>query len=83
MALHQQASSMKVQLDIGERQVRANLEDNGRGFDPYAIPAEAELTIRAIKERMDMLGGSFDLDSAIGKGARFTFTVPAKATKAS
>lgn len=75
-ALHVQATSIKVQLDIGERQVRAALEDNGRGFDPFAVPGEAELTIKAIRERMDMLGGTFDLDSAIGKGARFSFTVP-------
>lgn len=78
-ALHVQATSMKVQLDLGDRQVRASLEDNGRGFDPYAVPSEAELTIKAIRERMDMLGGAFDLDSAVGKGARFTFSVPAEA----
>ncbi|MEX2161908.1 MAG: sensor histidine kinase [Anaerolineales bacterium] len=77
-ALHVQASNMKVQLDIGERQVRASLEDNGRGFDPHTIPNEAELTIKAIRERMEMLGGSFDLDSAVGKGARFNFTMPAE-----
>jgi two-component system sensor histidine kinase DegS len=75
-ALHTQATSIKVQLDLGERQVRASIEDNGRGFDPQAVPAEAELTIKAIRERMDMLGGSFDIDSALGQGARFTFTVP-------
>ncbi len=75
-ALHVQASSAKVQLDISEHQVHASIEDNGRGFDPHAIPAEAELTIKAIRERMDMLGGSFDLDSAVGQGARFAFTVP-------
>jgi two-component system sensor histidine kinase DegS len=77
-SLHAQASIMKVQLDLGEHLVRASLEDNGRGFDPHAVPSEAELTIKAIRERMDMLGGSFDLDSAVGKGARFTFTVPAE-----
>ncbi|MEX1247316.1 MAG: histidine kinase [Anaerolineales bacterium] len=77
-SLHTQASNIKVQLDIGERLVRANLEDNGRGFDPHAIPSEAELTIKAIRERMEMLGGGFDLDSAVGKGARFSFTVPAE-----
>lgn len=78
-ALHLQASHMKVQLDISEHQVRASIEDNGRGFDPHAIPVEAELTIKAIRERMDLLGGTFDLDSAVGQGARFSFTVPAEA----
>lgn len=77
-SLHAQASSIKVQLDISERQVRASIEDNGRGFDPHAVPPEAELTLKAIRERMDLLGGSFDIDSAVGQGARFAFTVLAE-----
>ncbi len=78
-ALHAQASSIKVQLDLGDRLVRATVEDNGRGFDPPEVPPEAELTIKAIRERMDMLGGGFELDSAVGKGARFSFQVPSAA----
>jgi signal transduction histidine kinase len=66
-----------VQLDIGDRQVRGSLEDNGRGFDIHDIPAEAELTIKSLRERMEVLGGRFDLESSIGKGARFGFEIPA------
>lgn len=78
-SLHNQASSIKVQLDIGETQVRASIEDNGRGFDPRAIPDEAELSVKAIRERVELLGGNFDLDSVVGQGARITFSVPAEA----
>lgn len=78
-ALHSQATSIKVQLDISQHQVRASVEDNGRGFDAHAVPAEAELTLKAIRERMDLLGGTFDMDSAPGQGARFAFVVPAEA----
>ena len=78
-SLHNQASSIKVQLDIGERQVRASIEDNGRGFDPRAIPDEAELTVKAIRERMELLGGSFDINSVVGQGAQITFSVPTEA----
>ena len=78
-ALHAQASNIKVQLDLGDRLVRATVEDNGRGFDSPDIPPEAELTIKAIRERMDMLGGSFEMDSSVGKGARFSFQVPSEA----
>jgi two-component system sensor histidine kinase DegS len=75
-ALHSQATILKVQLDLGDRQVRASVEDNGRGFDVLVIPDEAELTVKAIRERMDMLGGSFELDSVPGQGTRITFTLP-------
>jgi two-component system sensor histidine kinase DegS len=78
-SLHNQASSIKVQLDIGERLVRVAIEDNGRGFDPRAIPDEAELTVKAIRERMELLGGSFELDSVVGQGARISLSVPVEA----
>ena len=78
-SLHNQASSIKVQLDIGDRVVRASIEDNGRGFDPRAIPDEAELTVKAIRERMELLGGNFELDSVVGQGARISFSVPVEA----
>ena len=78
-SLHNQASNIKVQLDIGERLVRVAIEDNGRGFDPRAIPDEAELTVKAIRERMELLGGSFELDSVVGQGARISLSVPVEA----
>lgn len=78
-SLHNQASSIKVQMDIGDRLVRVSIEDNGKGFDPRAIPDEAELTIKAIRERMELLGGVFELDSVVGQGARITFSVPVEA----
>lgn len=76
-ALHTQASSIRVQLDIGDRKVRASLENNGRGFDPHDVPREAELGVKALRERMEILGGHFDLESSVGKGARFAFEIPA------
>jgi signal transduction histidine kinase len=31
-----------------------------------------------IRERAEMLGGSFEIDSALGKGSRILFAVPAR-----
>lgn len=75
-SLHTQATSVKVSMDIGESEVRAQVEDNGRGFDPQSVPDDAQLVIKALRERMEMLGGSFSIDSAVGQGARIGFTVP-------
>jgi len=33
--------------------------------------------LNLIRDRVEMLGGTFELDSVIGKGTRVTFTVPA------
>jgi two-component system sensor histidine kinase DegS len=75
-SLHAQATTMKVMMDISEAEVRAQVEDNGRGFDPQSVPDDARMVIKALRERMEMLGGSFIIDSAVGQGARISFTVP-------
>jgi two-component system sensor histidine kinase DegS len=75
-SLHEQAKEIKVQLDLGDKEVRGGLEDNGRGFDAAALPEDAELGIKAISERIEMLGGSFEIDSAVGQGARFSMIIP-------
>ena len=77
--LHAQATQIKLQLELSEREARGSIEDNGRGFEQQAIPDEAELVVKAIRERMEMLGGSFEIDSAVGQGARFSFQVPVDA----
>lgn len=80
-SLHEQATQIKVLVDIGAEQVRASVEDNGRGFDPQTIPEDAELAVKATRERMALLGGGFELDSAVGQGARISFNVPTKLAK--
>jgi two-component system sensor histidine kinase DegS len=77
-ARHSQATLVKVILDLGEDRVRVSVDDNGKGFDQDAIQHSNSLGLKLIRERTEMLGGSFEIDSAIGKGARILFAVPAR-----
>lgn len=77
-ARHSQAAAVKVQVDMGNEVVRVNVDDNGRGFDAEAGQGSKSLGLRLIRERAEMLGGSFSVDTAVGKGARIVFTVPAR-----
>ncbi|NWG33246.1 MAG: hypothetical protein HXY42_02290 [Chloroflexi bacterium] len=77
-ARHSQATQVKVMLDMGDDRVRVSVDDNGRGFDPDAVQQGNSLGLKLIRERAEMLGGSFDVDSSIGRGTRVTFTVPAR-----
>ncbi len=77
-ARHSQATQVKVILDLGEDRVRVSVDDNGTGFDPESIHQGTSLGLKLIRERAEMLGGSFEIDSALGKGARVTFSVPAR-----
>ena len=65
-------------LDMGEDRVRVSVDDNGRGFDPDVVLQGSSLGLKLIRERAEMLGGSFEMDSAVGKGARIAFAVPAR-----
>jgi two-component system, NarL family, sensor histidine kinase DegS len=77
-ARHSQASAVKVIVDLGEDRVRVSVDDNGKGFDPDSIQQGNNLGLKLIRERTEMLGGSFEIDSALGKGARILFAVPAR-----
>ena len=77
-ARHSQATQVKVMLDMGEDRVRVSVDDNGRGFDPDIIQQGKSLGLKLIRERAEMLGGTFDVDSSVGKGTRIAFAVPAR-----
>jgi len=76
-ARHSHATMLKVYVDVGENLVKVSVDDNGKGFDPDVITSGNSLGLKIIKDRVDMLGGTFDADSSTGKGARITFSVPA------
>ena len=79
-AVHQnQATLVKIQLDLGDTAIRLSLEDNGKGFDTNSLAKESNLGLKLIKDRAEMLGGKFDIDTAPGKGARVTLTIPVHA----
>jgi len=77
-ARHGQGSLVKVMVDMGEDRIRVSVDDNGRGFDPDVVQQGTSLGLKLIRERAEMLGGSFEMDSAVGRGARIAFAVPAR-----
>lgn len=77
-ARHSQASSVKVIVDLGEDRIRVSVDDNGKGFDADSIHQGNNLGLKLIRERTEMLGGSFEIDSALGRGTRILFAVPAR-----
>lgn len=75
---HSQATLVKVHLDLGADFIRISVDDNGRGFDPETLKESNNLGLKLIRERAEMLGGKFEVDSAIGSGTKISFTVQAK-----
>jgi two-component system sensor histidine kinase DegS len=77
-ARHSQATLVKVILDMGEDRIRVSVDDNGRGFDPSSLQQSNSLGLKLIRERTEMIGGTFEIDSAVGRGSRILFAVPAR-----
>lgn len=75
---HSQATLVKVHLDLGTDFLRINVDDNGKGFDPESLKGSSSLGLKLIRERSEMLGGKFEIDSVVGSGAKISFTVQAK-----
>lgn len=74
---HSQATQVKVQLDMGDTNIKVAVEDNGQGFDKDVLEEGGAMGIKVIKERVEKLGGYMDIDSVPGSGARITFQIPA------
>jgi two-component system sensor histidine kinase DegS len=58
--------------------IRVSVDDNGKGFDTETLKESNNLGLKLIRERTEMLGGNFEIDSAPGSGARISFSVPIK-----
>ncbi len=75
-ARHSQASVVKILLDTGSSSIRVSVDDNGRGFDSETVLNGKSLGLKLIRDRAEMLGGTFNIDSTTGKGARISFSIP-------
>jgi len=75
---HAQASQVRLALDLDTARVRVTVEDNGKGFDPQTVLGGKHKAtgLPAPRERMDLLGGSLQIDSQVGQGARLILDVP-------
>jgi two-component system sensor histidine kinase DegS len=74
---HSQASEVVIHLDMGDNHIRVSIDDNGKGFDTQVLENRGNMGIKVIKDRMEMLGGEFEIDSVLGQGTRVIFQVPA------
>jgi two-component system sensor histidine kinase DegS len=77
---HSQASEVRVLLDLGDTALKVMIEDNGKGFDPQILKERSNMGIKIIRDRVEMLGGDFELNTHIGEGTRISLTIPLQET---
>ena len=75
---HSHATVVKVYVDVGDNLIKVSVDDNGKGFDADLLNEGSSLGLKLIRDRVEILGGSFDIDSSAGKGTKVVFSVPAE-----
>lgn len=83
---HSGATRQRLTVTRRSRAITLVVSDDGKGFEPKRVLArEADVGVegghfglRGIQDRVAMLGGTFALDSAPGRGTALTVTLPAE-----
>lgn len=77
---HAQTGEVCVRLAGAGDRVRLTVSDDGVGFDTALLDGEATAStsfgLFSIRERMKLMGGSVEVDSAPSKGTRIVITAP-------
>ena len=74
---HADASEVKIDLLANKRFLKLTFSDNGKGFDTNILKASKQFGIVGMRERIQGLGGKFELQSD-QNGTIITGLIPAK-----
>ncbi|RYX86259.1 PAS domain S-box protein [bacterium] len=75
VARHADAKTVSVLLQRPNREIMAIVEDNGNGFDPEQVPHN-RLGLVGMRERLDAVGGTFQIESKPNSGTTIFARVP-------
>jgi signal transduction histidine kinase len=73
---HAGGSGQHVEVRAEEDRLMVEVSDRGEGFDPGVEATEGHMGLAGMRERIEILGGSFDLQSRPGQGTRIRVVLP-------
>ena len=75
---HADATSIRITSKQTPGKVELVVQDNGKGFDKAILERKAQRSFGMIniEERIKMLRGKLDLETAADKGVKLTFSIP-------
>jgi signal transduction histidine kinase len=76
---HSRARTVTIDLRKDRKNVLCSVEDDGVGFDPAKVLSrngKKGLGLIGIQERLNVLRGSFHVESQLGRGSKLSVTVP-------
>ncbi|MFH1651875.1 MAG: histidine kinase [Chloroflexota bacterium] len=80
IARHAQAHNVLISLEFKKKAVSLEIEDDGRGFDTVILSQPAQenegVGLMGMRERIELIGGSFRVEAQPGSGTHITVEVP-------
>jgi signal transduction histidine kinase len=74
---HAEATSVQITLEDTAEGIRLVIQDDGRGFQPSLVDRTVHFGLELMRERMELAGGNFFVDTAPHNGTRVIATMPA------
>lgn len=73
---HAQPQNVDVRLTRAKSRTVLTVVDDGRGFEPTAEPTAGHFGLKLIRDTVAEAGGTFLVDSLIGRGTRVELSLP-------
>jgi signal transduction histidine kinase len=73
---HGRGAAVSAWVSTEDGRLCLTVSDRGPGFIPEEVPTNGHLGLAGMRERAELLGGSFDVDSAPGRGTIIRVTWP-------
>jgi len=73
---HAQASQVSIRIIWDEDRLSLAVSDDGGGFDPLNVQYGSHYGLKFMRERVELLNGSLDVQSTVGSGTKLVVQVP-------
>jgi signal transduction histidine kinase len=73
---HAGAAEQQVEILCTAGSLDICIGDNGRGFDPQTVSTDGHLGLTGMRERVELLGGTFTVHSTPGEGSVIKASLP-------
>lgn len=71
-----EAREILVQISKNNQLLAVSIEDDGKGFDVSILKNKEGIGLRSMQQRVELLGGKMDIDSAEGNGTAINIELP-------
>ena len=76
VARHAQARHVHVELSASTSELTLQVHDDGRGIQRQEAAGSSSLGLLGMRERIELMGGTFDIQGTPGKGTTVTISIP-------